>query len=159
MEKQILYIDMDGTIADFWGKIQEHIPHIDSLPYSEQESLVNELCMKEHHIFHTLCPIFGAKEAIGVLKEYYDIYFLSTPMKIAPESYADKRRWMRDHYDTWADERLILTHRKDLNIGKYLIDDRCVNGVENFKGEWIQYGSKKFPNWNTICKYLLKNVL
>ena len=39
-------------------------------------------------------------------------------------------------------------------IGDYLIDDRRFNGASEFTGEWIHFGSEKFPNWNSVLKYL-----
>jgi 5'(3')-deoxyribonucleotidase len=88
------------------------------------------------------------------LKEFYDIYFLSTPMPNVPQSYADKRKWLDRHFGLWTEKRLILSHRKDLNVGEYLIDDRLTNGSENFTGELIQYGSDEFPTWNEVRDYL-----
>ena len=52
-------------------------------------------------------------------------------------------------------KRLILTHRKDLLIGDYLIDDRLKNGAGEFKGELIHFGTIKFPDWKTVLEYLL----
>jgi hypothetical protein len=38
-------------------------------------------------------------------------------------------------------------------IGDYLIDDRSYNGASEFKGEWIHFGSEKFPNWERVIDY------
>ena len=48
-----------------------------------------------------------------------------------------------------AYKRLIISQNKHLNIGDYLIDDRTANGVGQFRGEYIHFGSEKFPDWNT----------
>jgi 5'(3')-deoxyribonucleotidase len=50
---------------------------------------------------------------------------------------------------------LILSHHKNLNHGDYLIDDRTKNGAGEFKGELIQFGADKFPDWKSVCSYLL----
>ena len=50
---------------------------------------------------------------------------------------------------------MILTHRKDLVKGDILIDDRPNNGAKDFEGEWIHFGSKNFPDWKSVIKYLL----
>ena len=39
-------------------------------------------------------------------------------------------------------------------MGDYLIDDRTKNGAGEFSGELIQFGTNKFPDWNTVLKYL-----
>lgn len=43
-----------------------------------------------------------------------------------------------------------------MNIGDFLIDDRICNGVENFSGYHIHFGSEKFPNWEVTYDYLIK---
>ena len=53
-------------------------------------------------------------------------------------------------------KRLILSHHKNLNHGDYLIDDREKNGAKEFKGELLQFGSNKFPDWDAILTYLIK---
>ena len=56
-----------------------------------------------------------------------------------------------------AYKRLILSHHKNLNIGDFLIDDRTKNGAGEFKGELIQFGTDKFPNWSVVKRYLLEH--
>jgi hypothetical protein len=51
-------------------------------------------------------------------------------------------------------KRLILTHNKDLCKGDYLVDDRPNHGAEQFEGEWIHFGSNRFPDWNAVVAYL-----
>jgi hypothetical protein len=47
-----------------------------------------------------------------------------------------------------------LSHNKALNIGDYLIDDRVVNGTTEFTGEFIHFGSDKFPSWEYVIDYI-----
>lgn len=155
---KILYIDLDGVVCDFWGEIKEYISDIDSFVHEAQERMMMRVCESyNRHIFYDLEEIEGAKKSIDILKNHYDIYFLSTPMEDVAESYTDKRRWLTEHYGDWTNKRLILTHRKDLNKGSYIIDDRYVNGVEHFEGTVIQFGSKEFPNWEIVTSFLLDN--
>jgi 5'(3')-deoxyribonucleotidase len=71
-----------------------------------------------------------------------------------PESYSDKRLWLEKFYGNLAKKRLILTNRKDLAIGDYLIDDRLKNGSEKSKVKFIHFGTKSFPDWDSVVKYL-----
>lgn len=59
-------------------------------------------------------------------------------------------------------KKIFTTHRKDLLVGDYLIDDRTKNGAGDFKGEHIQFGwdyeNKKwneFHNWDKVLTKLL----
>ena len=58
-------------------------------------------------------------------------------------------------FRSFAHKRLILSHHKNLNYGHCLIDDCLANGADLFKGEHIHFGSEKFPDWESVCSYLL----
>jgi len=159
---KILYIDMDGVVADFDKFVQPLIPDIelgdgDPSTYVERSKRVDELMIANPTMFEKLPLIPRASWAIYKLKDsgLYDIYFLSTPVCHVPESYSGKRIWLKENFGEWVDKRLILTHRKDLAIGDYLIDDRFKNGAAEFKGEHIHFKGEKFPNWESVIKYLL----
>ncbi len=158
MSKKILYIDMDGVIADFDHAIKSFCPELetsDKFPDYESRSVkVNEICESNPNIFHTLLPIHGAIPSVKRLMEIYDVYFLTTPMWNVPESYIGKRIWLENHFGEESMNRLILTHRKDLNIGTFLVDDRLRNGVDRFTGEHIHFGTPKHPDWRTVLFYL-----
>jgi 5'-nucleotidase len=156
--KKILYIDMDGVVADFWDAILFYQPNIDDKlyfpTYADQEREVDSIAQKHPRIFRDLLPIKGAIEATKPLFDKFDVYFLSTPMWDIPESYTDKRLWLEKYYGNLAKKRLIITNRKDLAIGDILIDDRLKNGSQNFKGKFIHFGTKQFPDWKAVIKHL-----
>ena len=43
---------------------------------------------------------------------------------------------------------------KSQSIGHFLVDDSGRNGPKDFQGEWIQFGSEKFPDWESVVSYL-----
>ncbi len=151
--KKILYIDMDGVIADFYSAIKALDSRVGE-DFSNPE-LVDAICEANPRIFETLPPIKGAIDAVKSLHPWFDIYFLSTPMWNVPESFTGKRIWIDTHFGSMAHKRLILTHRKDLNKGHFLVDDRIKNGVDKFKGEHIHFGQGFFTEWVTVYKYLM----
>lgn len=157
-KKKVLYIDMDGVVADFWYAIKLYQPKIDDKKYfpsyADQEKEVDAICERNPHIFRFLLPMKGSIEATKPLFEKFDVYFLSTPMWEIPESYSDKRLWLEKYYGDLANKRLILTNRKDLVIGDYLVDDRLKNGSEKFNGKLIHFGTLAFPDWDSVVKFL-----
>lgn len=158
MTKKILYIDLDGVIANFDKAIESIIPDINTKEsYADPDARsekVTAICMARPEIFQELEPIEGAVDIIKKMFEHFEVYFLSAPMWHVPLSFAGKRIWIETHFGEMAKRRLILTHRKDLAIGDILIDDRLVNGAKDFKGIFIHFGSDKFPSWKETEKYL-----
>ncbi len=159
--KIILYIDMDGVMADFDKFMRKLAPHIklgDGPDYEMRSKMIDEVVINEcPDMFEKLEPLPWAIEAVNMLRETeaFDIYFLSTPMSAVPTSYMGKRIWIKKHFGEWANKRLILTHRKDLCIGDILIDDRIKNGAGEFKGIHIHFGTDKFPDWTHVLRILL----
>ena len=100
-----------------------------------------------------------AIESIKKLDKQFDLYILSTAPWDNPNAWKQKRDWIGKYFgDKNKDvfyKKVILSHNKNLNKGDYLIDDRPNNGAENFEGEWIKFGSKEFPDWKTVTKFLL----
>lgn len=152
--RAIIYIDMDGVVADFDTEIKKVHPTIfehEDGDYRGQ--VIDGICEADVNIFSRLQPLTGAIESVTTLQKHAEVYFLSTPMWGVPQSFTDKRLWIEQHFGDSAKKRLILTHRKDLNMGDYLIDDRLKNGAAEFKGKHIHFGSKDFPDWKSVIKY------
>ena len=161
----ILYIDMDGVVADFQEGINYYHPglHTGELVNDEQYAIrkerVENICIANNRIFRDLILMKGSTQAVRELRTHFEIYFLSTPMWCVPQSFMDKRIWLEKHFGAWCHERLILTARKDLCIGDFLVDDRLKNGVDRFVGEHIHFGTEKFPDWPSVTNYLLAKIL
>lgn len=54
---------------------------------------------------------------------------------------------------------VVLTHCKHLCDGDYLVDDRAKNGASEFPGEWVQFGSERYPDWEEVTCYLVSEFL
>ena len=147
MEKKRLYFDMDGVIVDFNSAVELQ----DEATLKEYEGRVDEI----PGLFGKMKPMKGALNAVRKLNEKYDCYILSTAPWKNPSAWSDKVIWISKYLDDVFRKKVIITHCKNLCKGDILIDDRPKHGASEFEGEWIQFGSEKFPDWNAVLEYLL----
>jgi 5'-nucleotidase len=156
--KKILLIDMDGVIVDFGEKVKEidldpHIPM--DLKKSPDEI---------EGVFKDLKPLNDAVESILKLhkSDQYDLFIATTAPWNNPSSFSDKRVWIEKYFGLLFKKKMFITHRKDLLVGDYLIDDRLANGAGDFKGELLHFGWNyesqswnDYKDWNSIMNKLL----
>ena len=145
--KKILYVDMDNVLVDFPSGISK----ISKQLQSEYEDRLDEV----PNIFSLMDPLKGAIDSYKKLSQKFDTYILSTAPWKNSSGWSDKNEWVKKYLGDVAHKRLILSHHKNLNYGDYLIDDRLANGVNLFRGEHIHFGSDEFPDWESVCSYLL----
>ena len=145
-EKKRVFVDMDNVLVDFESGLaevsenvkKEYVGRLDEIP----------------GLFGLMKPMPGAIEAMHELQKHYDLFILSTAPWKNPSAWSDKVKWVTKYLDDVFHKRMVITHRKDLCQGDYLIDDRGKNGTSDFTGEWIEFGSEKFPDWNSVLVYL-----
>lgn len=149
MSKPIVYVDMDGVLVDLNKEINK---------FSEvMPGLVNRLGSdidKLPELFKNPEPVVGAIQAFKRLSQKYNVYILSTAPWDNPDAWTHKRLWVEKHLGSSAYKKLILSHNKSLLVGDYLIDDRTANGAGEFCGKLIQFGSKEYPNWDSVLEFL-----
>lgn len=151
MIKKRIFIDMDGVLAD-WDKGIKDLP---ADVYAEYAHIHDEI----PGLFLNLEPIKGSIEAVSTLNKHFDLFILSTASWGNSGSLSEKINWIKNLYGGEPGspfyKKVVLTHRKDLLIGDYLIDDREVNGAKEFTGEFIHFGSPKFDSWDSVVQYIL----
>lgn len=140
MNKKVIYVDMDGVLADYNGRCKEL--NVDPNNTDNIDGF-----------FRSLKPLPGAIEAYRKLNKIYDVYVLSTAPWENVTALNDKNAWIKEYLPE-AYKRVIYTHNKNLCMGDYLIDDRTKNGAGEFTGELIHFGSEKFPDWDAVLKYI-----
>ena len=158
-EKKIVYIDMDGVLVDL-GKAFDKFFELH--PYLKERYADNPDHIQG--VFRNPPPVEGAIEAVKKLHESgkYDLFIATSAPWGNAGSAMDKRFWIEEHFGNLFHKRMFVTHRKDLLLGDYLIDDRTKNGAGEFSGELLQFGvnwengiESEYPNWDSILDRLL----
>ena len=137
---------MDGVLCDFMAAFNEQSQEIREKFDDNKDDVPG--------MFRNMRPLKGAIESFNKLAKEFDVFILSSAPWDNPSAWTDKLLWVKEHLGSIATKKLILSHRKDLNKGDFLIDDRPNNGAEHFEGEWLHFGPKgTFKDWNAIIKY------
>jgi len=152
-DKKRLYFDMDNVLADFKSGL-------DQVSAEEKARYEDDGTGNPHYddiprLFSRMSPMPGAIEAVNKLAKVFDVYILSTAPWNNPSAWSDKLEWVKKYFGKTFHKRIILSHHKDFLRGDYLIDDNGKNGTSEFEGEWIHFGSERFPDWDAVLKYLL----
>jgi len=144
MSKKIIYVDMDGVIANFAKAAEKggwkHRPD-------------------KHVNYRNLEVMPDASQALRKLNQDFDVFIASTPPWDRPDMWGAKREWLEEHFP-WLKKKLILTHRKDLLIGDILIDDSRWRGQPDFRGEWYWFNQDwDTRNWKACLEWIYKNKI
>lgn len=145
--KYIIHIDMDDTMCDFTGAQKEAIEKVPGIKYPQSQM----------DFFRKLKPIEGAISAYQNLsnKPQFEVHILTAPSIDNPLCYTEKRLWVADHLGMDAVKNMIIAGDKSLVFGDFLIDDHIDGrGQDRFVGTVLQFGSIKFPNWESILDYI-----
>ena len=163
MIKKIVFIDMDGVLVNFEDAMKSCYKNN---PKFKEEYKNNPDEIPD--IFKNPKPIEGAIESVNKLASSgkYELYISTTATWGNPESAMHKRLWIEKYFGELFKKKMIITHRKDLLLGDYLIDDRLKNGAADFKGELLSFGWayeknegkggwNQYKTWNEILEKLL----
>ena len=157
--KNRIFIDMDGVLADFGKNIKKSV----ATHGEEFRGKPDEIA----GVFRNLDPIEGAIEAVRKLhaSEEYELFIATTAPWNNPTALSDKKHWIERHFGDIFRKKIVFTHRKDLLLGDYLIDDRLANGAENFTGTLLRFGwdyenkrNNEYPTWDKILQVLLSEA-
>lgn len=147
--KKILYIDIDGVLANIAKSYNAYKEKYPEQPYPQSQ----------YGFFMEMEPITHAIESVEFLAQYFDVWFLTAPSFKNPMCYTEKAYWIKKHFGEAMLEKLIICSNKSLCHGDYLIDDHNYGrGQDKFTGELIHFGTNKFPNWKVVSEYLLPTI-
>ena len=98
-------------------------------------------------------PAPSLAKAVRFLLEWYDLYFVAAPRPNQPDYAAEVQRWVFESVGVPSFLHVVLTNRKDLLYGDYLIDGSTAFGSASFMGTRIDFGSETFKTWDEVIEY------
>lgn len=97
--------------------------------------------------------------ALKAYRQLIEAYDVRPVAKVPTNDLAhcvEMAQWVADNIGAPAYDRLVMTNRRDLLYGDYLIDSAPICGSENFTGTRIELGSETFKTWDDIIEYFDK---
>ena len=150
--KKIVFVDMDNTLCDYIGAFNKKL----------EENPRIEFPQTQYKFFENLVPLPNAIECFKRLEEHFDMRILTAPSVNNRLCYSEKAEWVFKHLGFESQKKLSISNDKSQFRGHYLIDDMRFRGTVEFgeyEGqEFIQFGTKEFPNWLEVEKYLMGNI-
>ena len=95
----------------------------------------------------------SAMKAFRFLLERYNIYIVANAPDYDNSYIKGVYDWVKEVVNVPAYQHLILTNRKDLLYGDYLIDSSDSNGSKGFMSTRIDFGSDTFKTWEEIITF------
>ena len=92
-------------------------------------------------------------KAYRFLLERYDVYLVAGLHPNSPDRAAAVQQWLFDTLGVPSFRHIVLTNRKDLLYGDYLIDATEAGGSLQFMGTRIAFGSETFKTWEEVIEY------
>lgn len=145
MIRKKVYVDMDQVLCNFIKAAIESIIETPEQKYPQSR----------WGFFLSLEEIEDSIYSFRRLQEKYDVWILTRPSFKNINCYSEKAQWVLDHLGIEELKKTIMCGDKSLVKGDYLIDDNGEHGQDVFEGEWIYFGSSKFPDWKSVIDYLM----
>lgn len=140
--KTIVFVDMDGVLADFDGAVTSGVKK------DPPEMFVPGF-------FRKLNVMEGAKEGIAALlaNPNISVYIGSKPTYANTLCATEKMDWIQEHFPELK-KRMVLVCDKKLLRGNFLIDDDVERWGHKFKGAFIFFDrTKPKQEWQRIANF------
>lgn len=142
--KQIVFLDLDDTVADFMG----------SEAFKDGFDVTK---MYEVGFFLNLKPTRGSLSAVRrIINLGFDVQILSQPVAESAHSYLEKVQWIALHFPELIG-KINLTQDKGLFKGDFLIDDNETKWKDKFEangGKFVRFNpSQPELSWSIIVPY------
>jgi len=116
-ERQAIFLDLDGVIADFAGAYKAAF---NRSAYDDDPFTVQQFVMQIPEFFRILPVLDKGAELVDLLKEQYEVIFLTTPMEGVESCRRDKLNWVREHFGPGHD--VLFSDNK----AEFVMDEKSI---------------------------------
>jgi 5'(3')-deoxyribonucleotidase len=111
--RPVVYVDMDGTITDFFGSIAKH-HGVSHWRKARKKQKIDKIA-RNPGFFKNLAPLKNAGKLIkNVIKLAGKYSILSSPlMSNVEQSSQEKTEWLRNHLNKLPPESVLFDHQKE----------------------------------------------
>jgi 5'(3')-deoxyribonucleotidase len=111
--RPVVYLDMDGVLADMWGEVAKH-HGVSNWRRARKEQRVDQVA-KEPGFFRNLPPLTNAGKLVkSVLRAVGQFSILSSPlMSRVDQSSEEKADWLKHHLKKYQPQSIIFDHNKE----------------------------------------------
>jgi 5'(3')-deoxyribonucleotidase len=133
-----VYLDMDGVIADFIGKMIENYPNETEASFRKiPDDKFWPMVMAIDDFWHDLPLMPDAKNMFKFLYHNYDLEILSSPSKHDSRSLLGKHYWLNKHFSKtkYSYERNFVRakNKKDFADSNSILIDDLEKNIKEFK--------------------------
>ncbi len=150
MNRKVILVDMDNTIADFESameaEIQTRHPEVKWVRDREDQECPEEFedkfraIMCEKGFFRSFKPLPGAVEALHKLQKMgHHVRLCTAPLREYQHCVPEKYAWVEEHLGRQWIRNIIITKDKTMVRGDYLVDDRDQTGIMSPTWEQIVF--------------------
>ena len=98
-------------------------------------------------------PTSSSQKAIRRLIENYQLYIVAPSTTNQPQLMQQDVAWTMEYVNVPAYDHIIFSNQLNLLCGDYFITPREENGISDFMGTHILYGSDTFKTWEEIIEF------
>lgn len=142
--KRIIYLDMDGVLANFFGALGRVVKPTDEPMEIYEKGFYRNMPVNE-----------GAIEAVKALiaNPKLDVYIASKPCSNSPYCASEKYEWVKEHFPALY-KKIFLTSNKNMLSGHTLVDDHP-DKWNDFNGEIIYFNPHEpAKSWANVIRIL-----
>ena len=148
--RQRILLDVDGVLADFVSSALQVIERVTGkkpvpevhhdwdmfkpYPKDVEDAFYREFKREGWCINLPVYP--GARAGVDLLREYADVYYVTSPMSNAPYWAHERTLWLIRHFAA-NDRQVVHTNAKYVCVGDILVDDKI---------EHLQQWERHHPN-------------